>query len=542
MERERRATREETALTNRLGDAPDMEGMRVGDEGTDLLRRALRAAGSDAAKYVPVRLVPALTSLVTVPVFTAAIGTADYGAFYLISSAATLAASISSGWVYDSLVRFYWPMRKRGHLDHYIATVLWGAIAAVLSTAAIAWAATALGHGAMPEIVARLIPAGLAYFVLNTLTNILVQVPRAANRATSYARLQVSGVLVTTGLAVGLVWWGRMGAAGILWGVAAGWAVLLPFMLREARREGSLSPRGVDRATLREFLGYGMPLIPVAIASWALALIDRFVVGAFRGATDVALYSVTSSLGDRLAALVVVPLILTMTPSLIETFESRGQELASKVQTQFLRYFALATVPVLIGVWAASRPFLEVFTAPQYWVAAPVLAMAAGGTVLQAATQIANNSLSLHKRTSIIMQNALATAVFKLAASVLLVPRWGYVAAAYSTLAAYALMLGLTWWRSRAYMGLVVPWAALLRIACAGLGAGAAVVIAFGSVVTSGRWGALALLTGEAVTVIVVYCALCAVFRAVRPEEWAFLREAAARNLARPRRDRSPDA
>jgi hypothetical protein len=182
---------EETSVSDRPGETPDASEDRPGDGGTDLLQRALRSAGSDAAKYVPVRLVPALTSLLTVPVFTALIGTGDYGAFFLISSAATLAANLSTGWISDSLIRFYWPLRKQGRLDHYIATVLWGSIAAILATALVAGAATWMGIGALPDVVARLVPAGIVYFMLNTLTNVLVQIPRAANRAGAFARLQV---------------------------------------------------------------------------------------------------------------------------------------------------------------------------------------------------------------------------------------------------------------------------------------------------------------------------------------------------------------
>ncbi len=527
-------------MTGTPGEIPRPGDEQPASEGPDLLRGALRSAGSDAAKYLPVRLVPALTSLITVPVFTAAIGAADYGAFYLVSSVATLAANLSTGWISDSLIRFYWPMRKEGRLDRYIATIVWGSVAAILATAGIAYSATALGIGALPGVIARLVPAGIMFFMFNTLTNILVQIPRAANRAGAYARLQVSGVVATTAIAVALVWWGRMGAAGILWGVAAGWAILVPFMLRDVAGEGSLSPAGIDGPTVREFLSYGLPLVPVSAAAWALSLIDRFVVGAFRGTLEVGLYSVSYSLGDRLMGLVTLPLLLTMTPSLINAFERRGQHLAENVQTHFVRYFALATVPVLVGMWAASRPFLEVFTAKQYWVASPVLAIVAGGTILSAFAQVAGTGLALHKRTRTIMENTLAAAAFKLVSSMLLVPRWGYIAAAYSTLASYGVLLGLTWWRSRRYMKLTLPWPALARIAAAGIGAGAVLVVAFGNATPSGRLSTLGLLAGEAAVLLAVYSALCTLFGAVRRDEWAFIGEVAARGIGRLRRGGRP--
>jgi O-antigen/teichoic acid export membrane protein len=527
LERERQTIRRETVVADRPGRTHDEIDEVLEGQGAGLLRRALRSAGSDAAKYVPVRLVPALTSLITVPVFTAAIGTADYGAFYLISTAATLIAGVATGWVDHALIRFYWPAKQEGWLDRYVASVVWGAIVSVLVTAAIAGAAAALGLAPLPAAVGRLVPAGLAYFVFGTLTARLMQMPRAANRAGTFARFQVAGAVTTTVISVALVWWARMGAAGIFWGVAIGWALILPFTLRDAAREGSISPRAADAATTRTFLEYGLPLLPVSIASWALALIDRFVVEAFRGTAEVGLYSVTFALGDRLMA-------LTMTPSLIEMYEKRGQALAEKVVSQFVRYYALATVPLLVGMWAAARPFLEVFTADRYWSASPVLGIVAGGTLLHGIAQIATTGLTLHKRTRIIMENTVASAVFKLVASIVVVPWFGYVGAAYSTLAAYGLLLALTWWRTRRYMRLDLPWSALARIAAAGVGMAAALWLATLSFVPgSGRWTALGFLAAEAIGGLAVYLVLCAAFGAVRRDEWAFVGELAARAGAR---------
>jgi O-antigen/teichoic acid export membrane protein len=469
-----------------------------------------------------------------VPVFTAAIETSDYGAFFLISSMTTLVACVATSWVDSSIVRFYWPAKQEGWLDRYTSTVVWNSILSVLATAAIAAGVAALGSGLLPAAVARLVPAGIVYFVLSTLTARLMQVSRAANRAAAFARLQVGGAVTTTVISVALVWWAHMGAAGILWGVAAGWGIILPFALRDAAREGSVSPRVADVATTRTFLDYALPLLPVAVASWALALIDRFVVEAFRGTAEVGLYSVTFALGDRLMTLVTVPLLLTMTPSLIELFERRGQPITEKVVTQFIRYFALATVPLLVGMWVASRPFLEVFTADRYWSASPVLVVIAGGTLLNGLAQIATTGLTLHKRTRIIMGNMVAAAVFKLAASVALVPWFGYMGAAYSTVAAYALLLALTWWRTRRYMRLDLPWSALARVTAAGTGmAAASWFVARWFVPGSGRWPALGFLAMEAAVGIAVYLVLCAFFGAVRRDEWAFLGELVSRAGAR---------
>ena len=499
-----------------------------------LLERALRSAGSDAAKYLPVRFVPALTSLITVPVFTAAISPEQYGAFFLISSVASFGAALSTNWISSSLVRLYWPAKRDGRANEYTATLLWTAVGSLLATSAVALVAVWLAGDAVPQAVVRLVPYGIVYFVANFLTNVLVQVFRSAKRAGTFAKMQVGGVVLTTALSVAFVWVGRMGAAGILAGVALGWLIMLVPMLRGIAAEGSLSPRHVSRSMLSEFLTFGLPLIPAGVSAWALVLIDRFVIQAFGHAADVGLYSVAYSLGDRIMQMVTMPLLLTMSPSLIETFERKGQPLAEKVQTQFIRYFALATFPLIAGMAVAAKPFMHVFTSKAYWDAWPVLAVVSAGSMFASFAQIAGTGLALHKKTKLIMVQSLAAAAFNLVANILLVPRFGYYAAAFNTVAAYALLLVLAWFQSRPYMELRLPWGELGKIVAACAGTVAVVFVAFEWLVPRlNRLQMVWLLLAEVVVGVAVYAALLVAFRAVRPEERAFAVEIARRGLRR---------
>jgi len=505
--------------------------------GAGLLQRALRSAGSDAARYIPVRFVPALTSLITVPVFTAAISKADYGAFYLVSSVAALFSAVATGWISSSAMRFYWPFKLKNRLDAFTSTVLWTATTTLISTGILmAGIAFFLRDRLSPE-VAHLVPAALAYYFFNFLTNVLVQVLRAANRASAFARMQIMGTLLTTGLSIAFVWWGHWGAAGILGGVAIGWAITLIPMLREIAKEGSVSPRDIDEPLLREFLSFGMPMVPVGLATWALVLLDRFVINRFQGAAAVGLYSVMYALGEKIMQLVTIPLLLTMSPSLTEAFERRGQHLAERVQTQFVRYFALVTFPLLAGMTVAAQPFVRIFVSPEYADAWRVLPIIAAGSMLASFSQIAGTGLGLHKKTKLIMLNTIGAASLNLGANMLLVPRFGYLAAACNTLLAYGALLVLTAWQSRLYMRLTPPWNALGRILLATSGMAVAIYLVFGEMGRSAsRAASIWVLLGEVLLGIVVYVVLLIAVKAIRPDERAFAREMGAKGIARLRR------
>lgn len=488
--------------------------------GPGMLRKALRGAGSDAARYLPVRFVPALTSLVTVPLFTRAIDPADYGAFYVMNAFLVLGARIAAESVAAAALRFYWPSRRSGTMRGYTATVTWSVVALLGIVAALIALVGALGDRALDPLVARLVPVSAAYFFLNYSLYVFLEVLRAGNRARDYARISITGTLLTNALAVVFVSVFDWGAAGIFAGVAAGSALVLPWALRKLAEDGSLSPTDVSRASASEMIAFAAPLVPAGAALWALGFLDRFVLEWARGTAEVGLYSTAYGLGEKIIQLLTLPLILTMLPVLIRTFEEHGQPTAERMQTQFTRYFALTTVPLLAGLAVIARDFMAVFTGAEYRSAYPVLAIIAGATLLGGLVQLGSAGLSIHKQSKLIMVNTLAATALDLALTLAFVPRYGYVAAGWAAALAYALLLLLTWLQTRRFMVWHVPWLDLLPV----LGATALMAAAVRGAVLllpATIW-ALAI---EGAVGVAVYAAAIVSLGGVRPDERAFVRE-----------------
>lgn len=484
-----------------------------------MLKDILKGAGADTLKYFPVRLVPALTSLITVPVFTRMITREDYGDFFLVNSAVSLTGILFTAWLSSSIVRFYWAEEREGRLDRYIATVVWASLAALAVGALLLGITMLLLGGLFGPGIQRLMPIALASLMLGQFIQLMQQLMRAANQARKFATLSIASALLSTAFSVFFVAVPRLGSYGILAGVTLGNVLLLPLALKNARSQGSLAPRNVSRDILSEFASYGLPMIPAAISSWVLVLSDRYVIGLTQTAADVGLYGNAYGLGDKIMGLVTIPLLTAIGPVLVQTFEKKGQVLAQQVQTQLTRYYALVTFPVVAGLAVIARPFMEVFTGPDYRSAFPILPIVAAGVMLNGASQLANNGLAMHKKTTVMMQNTLTAAVAQVALNVALVPVFGYQAAAWNTLAAYVVLLTLSAIRSRGFMAWRVPWADLARIVLASATMAGVLLIAF-------RWfdTAIWLLFAEVLAGIATYAVALWALRALRPDEIEYLR------------------
>lgn len=500
----------------------------AGPDDTGPLKQALRVAGSDAARYLPVRFIPALTSLVTVPLFTRVIDAADYGAFYVINAILVLGARVAAESIASAALRFYWPSKKNGSLRSYIATVVWSVIGVLGLVAAVIYGVGTLAAGAIDPLVARLVPVSAAYFFSNYALFVFLEVLRAANRARDYARISITATLLTNALAVVFVGVFGWGAAGIFAGVAVGSAVAIPWALVKLRTDGSLSPAQMSRSTFAELVAFGAPLVPAGAALWALGFLDRYVIEWARGTAEVGVYSTAYGLGEKIIQLLTLPLIMTMLPVLIQNFEEHGQDTAARMQAQFTRYFALATAPLLAGLAVIAHDFMYVFTGEQYRDGYPVLGVIAAATLLGGLVQLGAAGLTIHKQSKRIMANTLAAAALDVMLAIILVPRYGYIGAGWAAAAAYTLLVGLTWLQSRRFMAWRVPWASLLPVA----GATGVMALAVWGVTLALPTTAWALLA-EGVLGVAVYALTLLALGGIRADERAFVRELAASAKAR---------
>lgn len=458
----------------------------------------------------------------------------DYGDFYLINSATSLTAVLFTSWLSASIVRFYWSAEKQARMDRYVATVVWASVIALLAGAALLAATVLLLSQVFGPGMQRLLPIALATLLSSQFLQTMQQLMRAANKARRFATLSVVPALITTVISVFCVAVLKWGSFGILVGVALGNALLVPLALRYAREEGSLSPRNLSRSTMSEFAAYGLPMIPTAISSWLLILSDRYIIGLTQSAAEVGLYGTAYNLGDKIMGLVTAPLLIAVGPVLVQTFEKRGQALAQQVQAQITRYYTMATVPVVFGLMVVARPFMQVFTGRDYHAGYPALPVVAAGVALYGLSQIAGNGLALHKKTVTIMQNTLLAAVAQVAANLILIPRFGYIAAAWNTLAAYLVLLVLAWLRSRQFMAWRIPWQDVARAFAAGGVMAGTLAIMF-------RWFEPALWTlgAQAIVGLLTYALALRALGALRPDEIEFAGELGRKAWSRIRRQRT---
>ena len=263
---------------------------------------------------------------------------------------------------------------------------------------------------------------------------------QARERALAFVLLTLGAALTTTAIIVWLVVRGG-GARGYLQGALIGAALAaVPYIaltLREIRPVFRLS-------ILMPALAFSLPLVPHALAGWALEMSDRAILTRFLPLHDVGIYSIGYQLGAAMG-LVTTAFNAAWVPFLFGTLKEEGEAAHPKV-ARLVTYFAMALCFVGLGWSLLVEHAITIIAAPEYRDAYRITPWVVGAYVFGGLYLVPTNLLFWRRRTRVIPLVTVVAGAANIGLNLWLVPRHGAIAAAWATLAAYGMLLVLTWW------------------------------------------------------------------------------------------------
>jgi O-antigen/teichoic acid export membrane protein len=408
------------------------------------VRAALRRLVGASAVYGLGSILVRGLAFLLLPFYTRYLSPAEYGIVALAVTCTVvlglvyplgLRGAVSRTWYEDGTVE---DRRQR-------AGTLW--IAMVLVAAGMALVLDRTG----PSLSAALLPevpfkpylrlaVWTAFFTVFSITPLVLL--QAQERPRAYVVLTVGSALVTTGLSVWLVLRGG-GAEGYLRGALLGAAVAaVPYAALTLREIRPVWRRGV----LLPALAFSLPLVPHAIAGWALEMSDRAILTRFLPLNDVGVYSLGYQLGTAMG-LLTNAFNAAWVPFLFGALKEEG-EAAHPRLARLITYYAFALCFIGLGWALLVKLALPLLAGPAFQSAHRITPWVVGGYVLGGLYFVPTNLLFWRRQTRVIPLVTVAAGAANIALNLWLVPRYGAIAAAWSTLAAYAVLLVLTWWRA----------------------------------------------------------------------------------------------
>ena len=343
-----------------------------------------------------------------------------------------------------------------------------GGAVAMLALAAAPW----LGP------LTRLDPVSFRYMLAIVYSDALLAVPyahlRMTNRSMRYAILRLLFVGISVGLNVVLIGGLHRGVEAIfLANLLANLFVLALFL---AEIFHLFRPALLKDADWKPLWRYALPIMPAMLAVMLVENGDRIVLNYLPESVAAAVYGMTSkdvvgiySFNYKLGvAMLLVAQMFRMawTPFSLQHARDPG---APQLFSRVLTLLMLVCASVFLGVSVllpslVQIPAIHHYVKPAYWAGLPIVPVILLGYVFSGMYSVVTAGLYIERKTGVLPWIAGAGAVLNLAICFVAGWRWGMVAVAWATPAAYGLMAALGAWQAGKVYPVPFEWRRLAHL------------------------------------------------------------------------------
>ena len=399
----------------------------------------IRRLGRHSAVYGLGGLVSRILATLLLPLYTHFLPPQAYGEVEIITAATAVLAILLQLGISSAFFRFYFDAKKAAEKLTVIRTSFWFTMA--MSTLGLVVGlvfATPISHllglGDYPSLVR----AGAVGLWAQTNYQQLTALFRVEERSTAYAIASVANVLITVAAMVLFVAFFHWGAVGLVVGNFTGTLVVYLVLLAYRHEQLGLE---FDRPLFRRMQTFGMPLVPSALALWAINFIDREFVSWMKGNAEVGVYSAAI----KIASLVTFVLIAFRTAWPAFAYSIEDDRKAKSTYAFVLTYLMVFTLWAALALGALAPWWVKLLTAPEYQRAQKGVALLAFAGAAYAGYTVLAIGSGRARRTQLNWVVTGVGAAANIAFNFLLIPPYGMVGAAISTLIAYVvLFLGMT--------------------------------------------------------------------------------------------------
>ncbi len=278
--------------------------------------------------------------------------------------------------------------------------------------------------------------------VLGTAAVVPIAVWTSQERPRPFILLNITRSFLEAGLVVGLLATTAVGVLAIFYGKLVGAAVVgVPLVVYTFRRVDL----GWRREHLVPLLAFSIPLVPHLLSTWALTMVDRWLLVDIAGRAELGLYTAA-----YFFPVVINVLSMSGYRAWSPTFHKR---IPDPTQREPLRrsttWFALAVLIAAVGAAAVGPDTALALFDSRYAQAADLVRLLAFGAGFQGLYYVFVAALYHRKRKLAIPAATVAAAAVNVALNLLWIPEHGAAGAAAATLVSYAVLTLIVFGASR---------------------------------------------------------------------------------------------
>lgn len=411
------------------------------------LRAQMRQLSGQSLVYGMSGALTKLVGVVMVPILAHILLPRDYGTIEQIGAFSSLVGGILILGA-DAAVAFYYYREpdERGRAELLSTWMIFQLLLNLVVGAALYLGAgpicrSPFGPGAGNELYIQIVAAVLP---LSTTVTYILEILRLQMRPSRYLLISgvavLSGVVLTLSLVVAL----RLGVRGVYIGSACTNVISfgLALMLVRGSLVASFTPQ-----RLLPILRYGLPLVPITVATWAISQSNRFFIHADSGGVVLGLFSVGNKVA-QLMLLMVTAFSLAWSPFALSI---AAEPDARRTYAKVLTFYTVGMGTLALALSLFAPVILRFASAPSYARAYQVVAPLSLAYMVAGAYSIVALGTSLKARTAHLSWTTILGAITALLLNLFLLklPYMALVGGALATLGGQIVSVGLVFWISQ---------------------------------------------------------------------------------------------
>lgn len=399
-----------------------------------LLRSTLLEISGHSLIYSVGSLAGSLASILLLPIYTRYLSKADYGILEILDHSNTILMLLLVAGLNSAIPRFFSEAENEEARRKVIAT----ATAFVLVAASLVCCLAVFLADPLALVVLGKGDGG-RYVAVNSLllfVQVVGNVSGLAFIARKESKVYLMYMLLRLSLSAGaniyLIVFLKWGVWGMLYGNLLGNGLVAAGMVCHNVVANGLR---VSFPTLKGLLRFGLPLIPAMILATFMHNADRFLIRFYCSLDDVGIYGLGYKFPFMLNVLILQSFSYIWTGATM--YEVSRQPDAphqyGRITTYVVGFFLFAQLA--LGLF--SVPILRLLADPKFFPAHRVIPLVAMGLCFHAFYFFFSMGSFLRERTWLLNVAYLPAAALNIAGNIILLPRYGFMAAAWVTIATY---------------------------------------------------------------------------------------------------------
>lgn len=190
-------------------------------------------------------------------------------------------------------------------------------------------------------------------------------------------------------------------------------------------------------------LAISLPLVGNAIAGQLLSVSDKIMIRKMVGESAVGIYGTLFTVSS-IFTMVWTAINSSFVPYLFQNLE-REKKKVNQISLSLMAAYGI----IAIAVTFMAPEIVRILATKEYYEAIYIMPPIAAGIFLTSVSNMYSNILIYHKKTKYIMIASISAALVNIVTNYMLIPVFGYMAAAYTTLASHIILAVVQAWSAR---------------------------------------------------------------------------------------------